>query len=446
VRLESHPTARNRAIAAICLHPGAVIATVPSLATSLLPSQKGFRCDFCHRRASEEVNLNRCSGCASYWYCGKECQSRQWRAHHKRICKRYNRFVASPAYQSLSQDERVDAILLSHLIAENIPNDAQAVPVSSDGSFSTFLELMKTDHAWSKMPPICGDEMMARPELRGIAEDLFCRFGKNNFIVHSHLNSYAHGIFPLASRLFNHACIPNAAAKYIISMTEPVRMEVVALDHIAVGEEVLINYLDPALPCDTRDAALQSNYGFTCTCAWCIFGRAVRPPPPPGRRDELKALETKLRVLVYGKTGRMPKLPQQKNLFMVFPDSLRPLLHESYLPVLSEQFSRSSHDLAGHEDEALESGLTLLALYALIYPINYPQLGMHALELAKTAWNASITMDGDSTRRNFVVCEMEVTARACAHIASQILRTFGREGDEDDNPLDEVDQLQSLMS
>lgn len=73
-----------------------------------------------------------------------------------------------------------------------------------------------------------------------ITEDIYSRFGNNNFLVHSHLNPCAHGIFPLASRLFNHSCNPNCVAKYLFRKGEPVVMEVVAISAIAEGEEVRI--------------------------------------------------------------------------------------------------------------------------------------------------------------------------------------------------------------
>jgi hypothetical protein len=67
---------------------------------------------------------------------------------------------------------------------------------------------------------------------------LYSRFGNNNFAIHSHLSAIAHGIFPLASRLFNHSCLPNSAPKYIFSPSEGVKMEIVALRHISPEEEV----------------------------------------------------------------------------------------------------------------------------------------------------------------------------------------------------------------
>lgn len=40
---------------------------------------------------------------------------------------------------------------------------------------------------------------------------------------------------------------------------------------------------------------------------------------------------------------------------------------------LSERFSKASHE--GQYEVALESGLTLLSLYMIVYPENYPQIG-----------------------------------------------------------------------
>jgi SET and MYND domain-containing protein len=72
----------------------------------------------------------------------------------------------------------------------------------------------------------------------GHIQNLYARFANNNFVIHSHLAPYAHGIFPLASRLFNHSCAPNAAPKFIISPARRVSMEVVSLASIHQDEEV----------------------------------------------------------------------------------------------------------------------------------------------------------------------------------------------------------------
>ena len=74
VRLESHPTACNKAVAVNNISPGSVILEVPSMVVLLLPSGKGHRCDFCLSSEASGVRLSRCAGCASYWYCGAQCK------------------------------------------------------------------------------------------------------------------------------------------------------------------------------------------------------------------------------------------------------------------------------------------------------------------------------------------------------------------------------------
>lgn len=66
-------------------------------------------------------------------------------------------------------------------------------------------------------------------------------------------------------------------------------------------------------------------------------------------------------------------VPSLENL----PASLRCVLHESYMEQVSERFSKASHE--GDYGVAVTSGLTLLALYLLIYPKNYPQIGRSRL-------------------------------------------------------------------
>ncbi|KAH9947569.1 SET domain-containing protein [Amylocystis lapponica] len=441
LRLEPHPTARSKATAAELLQPGAIVLSVPSLSTCLLQTEKGRRCDGCHSLPSAGAKLKRCSGCASYWYCGTTCQAKEWKAHHRKMCKSYSRYVATSEYQSLSPHDQVDAHLLSQLLAELFPDDTYSHPAEDGTPLTTVMDLMKGPES-AATPPI----LYSHPNISAwnvIAEELYLRFGNNNFILHSHLNSYAHGIFPLASRLLNHSCVPNAVTKYIITPSECVRMEVVALRPIAAGEEVTIPYLDPALPFNTRQEALRANYGFTCACLLCSFSQHLKCPLPPERGTEaLDLLEAQLREFALGRQDRLVQLRTDLHCFERVPETLYSLFHESYLPGISELFSRASHE--GPYNDAVAMGLTLLALYVVRYPANYPQIGMHALELAKTAWNAVVTLDQaetDSLRAR----QMEETAHSCLVVASQVLHHFGMEGDEG-GPRAEVAIMQELLS
>ncbi|KAI0365729.1 SET domain-containing protein [Pilatotrama ljubarskyi] len=444
VRLAPHPTARNAAVAVSYLPSGSVVASIPALATSLLPSEKGKRCDACHVLRSDEVQLRRCSGCASFWYCGTACQNAAWKAHHKKLCKSYNAFAASTEYQALTPHDQVDALLLSQMVAEPGPWR----PVQNGGSgnlldpYATFLELLKGPRADGFELPLCLPRGAGNPEILAVARELYMRFGNNNFVVHSHLNSYGHGVFPLASRLFNHSCVPNAVCKYVIRRSEPVLMQVVALRDIEEGEEITIPYLDPALPYQTRQEALRVNYGFECNCRLCAFMKAIHPvlPPPERGSAALHRMDAALRAFALGVGGGPMRIPTIPGLFERMPATLHPVLHESYLPTLSELFSKTSHE--GPYVDAVEDGLTSLAWYVLVYPPNYPQIGMHALELAKTAWNLLCTDGPNLQPRESDI--LEAQTRRFLDIAAIVLENFGPEGD-DGGPLNEIQLLRDAL-
>ena len=312
------------------------------------------------------------------------------------MCKTYDRYTASPAFQALPPNEKLDSVLLSHFVAELFSSSKEEPLARLIGDqptpFSTFSSLLPGPVANQRTPPICpigSNEVL----LEGLLSELYSRFGNNNFAIHSHLVSIAHGIFPLASRLFNHSCVPNAVAKYIFTESEPVRMDIVVLREIQKDDEVrsalvlyfhvclpieyrkiCLPYIDPALY-QTRQQVFNFTYGFTCTCPSCMFAEKARPiPQPPELTIERRALENSLRDFVFPSLNLRPfELTLPKEPYNDIPDNLLPVLHESFLGGLSDTFSMASHN--GPYREALDVGLTILAVYTLLYPPNYPQIG-----------------------------------------------------------------------
>jgi len=169
-------------------------------------------------------------------------QGAQWRTHHKRICKIFNSYTSSIKYQALQTHERYDSILLSHVVAQMslLPN----AYASEDSTLcSVLLSLLPgPQHLVDSVtyPHVCP---IKPPPSTDLLRNIYMRFGNNNFAIHSHLTTIGHGVFPIASRLFNHSCTPNAAAKYTLSPTQSVIMDVVALREIPPGEEVCISKL-----------------------------------------------------------------------------------------------------------------------------------------------------------------------------------------------------------
>ncbi|KAH7924953.1 hypothetical protein BV22DRAFT_1034559 [Leucogyrophana mollusca] len=357
---------------------------------------------------------------------------------HKKFCKRFNRYYASPDFDRLEAHEKVDALLLTHLAAEI---SGTGFSPSRASEVSTFLSLLPGPATGARRPPTCPLSTKEGP-LEDL-DALYARCGNNNFAIHSHLNTIAHGIFPLASRLFNHSCLPNAAAKFIILPSRPARMDVVALRDIAMGEEICITYVDPAL-LQSRQQIYQLTYGFTCSCLSCTLMEGIsRVPPLPASEDALKSLNTALRLFVSPSfdrdvsEARLPARPLSD-----IPSHLVPVFQESYLTKLSGTFSSTSHD--GPYDIALDVGLTVLAIYSLIYPPNYPQIGMHLLEMAKTAWNAIIIAEQNEDLAGTAEMDLEKRARAYLRLSSDVLNVLGPEGDPG-GPLEEIQVLRNLL-
>jgi hypothetical protein len=316
VYLSPHSTARDQAIAKTNLSPGSVIVSVEALATALMQSEKGRRCDECHIRQSEDVRLRKCTGCASHWYCGVDCawsmapllsfclsrctirlgQSRHWKEGHVRICKRYNKWTASSAYLAMHPHEQMDATLLSHLSARwpadfDFTVSPDPAEYGSSSPFTTFMSLLPGPSNSHSTPSVCPMTQSAANPMIPI-DVMYARFGNNNFAIHSHLRSYAHGIFPLASRLFNHSCVPNAAARYIIRRGQSVMMDVVALRDIAAGEEVRICII---LECSGLPY-------WSCVCVSDMY-TICRPCTTANSPEDLR---TKLRIPVHLHFLRLP--------------------------------------------------------------------------------------------------------------------------------------------
>jgi hypothetical protein len=135
--------------------------------------------------------------------------------------------------------------------------------------------------------------------------------------------------------------------------------------------QVCLPYLDPAL-LQSRQQMFDLTYGFRCTCSSCQFMETLgHIPSPPSTSDELRSVAGMVREFVGVNSLSHTRLPSRPQT--TIPPPLLCVFHETYLSTLSETFSKASHE--GQYDLALDSGLTLLAVYIMIYPANYPQIG-----------------------------------------------------------------------
>lgn len=159
-------------------------------------------------------------------------QIAHWRTH-KTYCKNFNKYNASRQFSQLEPYEKLDALLLTHLFAELSARDAEKADTTEVDTFRSLLPGPMSERVY---PPTC--PLTTNKNSSVDPSELFSRCGNNNFTIHSHFTTIAHGIFPLASRLFNHSCFPNAIAKYIFSQKTDTQMAIMAIRDILPGEEV----------------------------------------------------------------------------------------------------------------------------------------------------------------------------------------------------------------
>ncbi|GJJ13275.1 hypothetical protein Clacol_007526 [Clathrus columnatus] len=244
--LQPHPTARSKAVVTENVSAGTILLTTSPLSTVLIQQEKGRRCDLC---LLPNENLRRCTGCKAYWYCG---QIKAWNIHHRRICKRIADFTNSVYYRGLTNSEQLHVLLLTHLIAEHgsILHETFST-LDQVGEDAGTLDPIKT--LLSLLPQNKYEQLTYDIPLRNVNNDLIShlsrRFSNNNFTIHcSRLDVFAHGIFPLASRFFNHSCFPSAVPIYTpLEGSGTIEMRIKVLRDLDPGDEVRILSTNPLI-------------------------------------------------------------------------------------------------------------------------------------------------------------------------------------------------------
>ncbi|KAH9969393.1 SET domain-containing protein [Lactifluus volemus] len=113
-------------------------------------------------------------------------------------------------------------------------------------------------------------KLLKRPLPKEVADALFTYDGFLHGLGRMSLNLEAHGgLYTLHSHL-NHGCRPNISIRHLDRRTALSRITVVAKRDIAVGEELLVTYVDPSLGVGERRSQLGA-WGFgECHCERCV--------------------------------------------------------------------------------------------------------------------------------------------------------------------------------
>ena len=76
-----------------------VLWTLP-VAVSPTDASNSPRCAVCRQRTEDDAPLMKCTRCQYVRYCGRDCQTRDWR-HHKVECK----WLRTPTARALPHDD-----------------------------------------------------------------------------------------------------------------------------------------------------------------------------------------------------------------------------------------------------------------------------------------------------------------------------------------------------
>ncbi|KAG8906207.1 hypothetical protein FRC01_008091 [Tulasnella sp. 417] len=297
--------------------------------------------------------------------------------------------------------------------------------------------------------PLPLQEALLNATPKAAIDHLFSTIQNNHFSVAStYLHPIAHAIFSLASRAFNHSCLPNAAPSYRYE-NGCVWQDVRALGDIEADEEITISYIDSASPLSSRQIALRQTYGFECTCSRCQLQASVHDTTAPSPQHDLARSEPTLREWMFSDHPPLLSsitaslLPLTNVTIAGVPPALLPFVYQDdYLPTVSSRFSDIAHSANPKLDPALCTGLTLLAMYFLIYPRHHPLIGLHCLELSKVLWNVGIISPADEARCRPMADKLLDLARSIMAVS---LPSSGFEGENGSSPWQDLQSLQGLL-
>lgn len=173
-------------------------------------------------------------------------QSKAWKKHHRRICKDL------PAFLNTTTDtqQRLDCLLIAQLAAKHLSSEegrgaiiryfqstsTKPSPSDLDDPLRALFTLLPSARLAAPKLPLSKELLDATP--KAALDYLLSTIKNNHFCVATmSLQPIANAIFPIASRAFNHSCVPNAATAYVYKGGAIIQ-DIRALKDIEVGEEV----------------------------------------------------------------------------------------------------------------------------------------------------------------------------------------------------------------
>ncbi|RXG73465.1 Histone-lysine N-methyltransferase SMYD3 [Armadillidium vulgare] len=241
------------------INKGDLLLTSVPFAYVLKGNLRGQHCDSCLRK---RPGLQRCSGCASCYYCNRECQKNSWEIHKKECSK----------LKKLKNNLPPDTARLIARVILKLKDGGGEIEEKIDNSWSRkFEDLM--NHSSEVKEDISRQEhfhfIYLGEENLPSSSELFEIYGKvlvNSFsITDKDLNSVGIGIY-LAASIIDHSCKPNAYASFIGTQVYIRALyDMPELD----WKKIRISYIDVLNTAKKRNEELERGYFFACSCVHC---------------------------------------------------------------------------------------------------------------------------------------------------------------------------------
>ncbi|XP_054163788.1 uncharacterized protein LOC128961563 [Oppia nitens] len=255
------------------LSPGDIIGEDKPLVYIVDNKFKDKHCNHCFKECQQ---LRRCSHCWQLYYCGKDCQSMDWKSYHKNECQIFKQLGK---YMN-SYTMEVKLCLRLYFLLKMDQSFANQKHQQFDG---TEVSLNDID---LKVDELEGDNHYMREfrEVRRHLKDCDIVFDGNDLLhcltfIQTHRN---HAVYPLVlfgcshetfdiglglyTRFLTlrHSCCPNSA---LIEQGET-RIQLRVLKPLTAGQEVLISYFSIDKNRKTRKAMLKRLF-IDCQCDKC---------------------------------------------------------------------------------------------------------------------------------------------------------------------------------
>ena len=231
-----------------------------------------------------------------FCYCSKECQKKDWLAHHKHLECSFFKDIASSSLKDILDINELLAVRV-YLTLQKRPDLKTQMFHFPDGSKRCFNDLMTNLEALSNDQYKMNNIAITGALLNAVIPDfdqsqLVDVYGKvctNSYTINDDEGTerLGHAIYIQHSKC-NHSCKPNA-----VPVSKGLKHEVRAITDIPVEQEITVSYIDPLEVKDERRRILKEDWFFHCECSRCLIDDDDDVNKIKGLREKMETLALK---------------------------------------------------------------------------------------------------------------------------------------------------------